>query len=157
MGKVVYGPPERVWMNERGHYLNNAPPGALFAVGVYEAHMGTPIGSLLGLCVVGRPVARGLTQDGTWGEIVRMFLVAGLPHGTASAVLRTAAAVAKARGMTTLIAYHDRTKHTGTIYRKAEFKKDPAQTRTGTGWNSRPGRKSGELVRTPKRRWRLAL
>lgn len=88
-----------------------------------------------------------------------MVLVEGLPHGTASMVLRRAAEIARARGMVTLIAYHDRTRHTGCIYRKAGFRKDGVSQHSArsSGWGNRSGRKSGALANTPKRRWRLDL
>ena len=59
--------------------------------------------------------------------------------------------------MHSLIAYHDRTKHTGCIYRKAGFRKDGVSQHVGVGWGNRPGRVSAALENTPKRRWRLLL
>jgi len=115
------------------------------------------IGPLLGLCLVGRPVSPRLPQDGSLGEITRMWLAPSLPHGTASRVLRYAAKLAGARGFDALIAYHDRTRHSGCIYRKAGFRKDGVTNPPEGGWGSRPGRRSGEYETTPKRRWRLTL
>lgn len=73
-----------------------------------------------------------------------------------------AAEVARARGLSRLIAYHDRTRHTGCIYRKAGFRKDgrTAPKRDGaTGWGSRSGRNESAVAAsfTPKRRWSLDL
>ena len=161
--RISYGALEREWLDRKGqHYLQNAPPSCLFAVGVREAFvglLGEPIGqgALLGLCLVGRPISPKLPQDGSVGEITRMVLLPGLPHGTASMVLRKAADLARARGIRSLLAYHDRTRHTGCIYRKAGFRKDGASQHVGKGWATRPGRKSGALENTPKRRWRLDL
>lgn len=161
--RTSYGRAEREWLDVTGkHYLQNAPPGCLFAVSVRAAAtglLGEPIGQgpLLGLCLVGRPVARRLDQTGAVGEVTRMVLVPGLPHGAASAVLRFAAALAKARGMTRLIAYHDRTRHTGCIYRKAGFKRDGGTPAKPAAWASRGGRVSGTYEPTAKRRWSLAL
>lgn len=145
------------------HYLAAPPPGCLFVVAVRPEAMGLfgPVaaGPLLGVCLVGRPIARHLQQDGSVGEVVRLVLV-GCPYGTASRLLRYAADVALARGMATLIAYHDRTRHTGCIYRKAGFRRDgatPGRVCPG-GWDSRPGRTAGASSQTtPKRRWRLDL
>lgn len=145
------------------HYIGRPPPGCLFCLSVRseaEGLAGVLVGvwPLLGVCLVGRPVARMLPQDGSVGEITRMVLLDGLPYGTASAVLRRAAEVARARGMVALIAYHDRNRHTGCIYRKAGFRKDGATTPpTGSGWASRSGRRGQEQQATPKRRWRLDL
>ena len=163
IGKVSYTAAVRRWLQNTDHYLGSAPPGCLFAVGVMQCGMGlfedVPVGDgvLRGLCVVGRPVARGLPQDHTVGEVVRMWLQPGLPYGTASRVLRRAADIGRARKMVALIAYHDRTRHSGCIYKKAGFRRDGVTNPSLNGWASRPGRKSGELPATPKRRWRLDL
>ena len=161
IGLVKYGKSERIWFGQTAHYLGNPPPGCLFAIGVSlpcPGLFGPQVGGkLLGLCLVGRPVARRLPQDGTCGEIIRMWLAPGLPFGTASAVLRYAAAIALKRGMKSLIAYHDRTRHTGCIYRKAGFKKDGTTAPPAGGWGSRGGRISADYETTPKRRWRLVL
>ena len=152
----------RRWLGATDHYLGNPPPGALFAVVVRSLVPGlmgdlVPAGERVGVCVVGRPVARKLPQDGSVGEVVRMWLAPGLEFGTASHVLRVAGEVAASRGMVALIAYHDRTRHTGCIYRKAGFKKDGATAPKTLGWGSRTGRASGAYEATPKRRWRLDL
>jgi len=164
IGKVTYGDSEKRWLAASGHYLQNPPPGCLFAIGVRElrgdlfSDVQVPCGPLLGLCLIGRPVARLLPQDGSVGECTRMVLVAGLPHGTASRVLLAAAVTARAAGMGALIAYHDRTRHTGCIYRKAGFRKDGATAGRKVGWANRKGRdKSSDAGSAPKRRWRLAL
>src|SRR5690606_27798601 len=150
------------------HYLDNPPPGALFAVGVQREGLSLladcPVGDgpLLGLCVVGRPVARELPQDGTVGEVTRIHLQPGLPYGTASRVLLRAAEVARARGVRRLIAYHDRTRHTGCIYRKAGFRRAGAtrpKRTEASGWGSRAGRAASAVSAssTPKRLWALEL
>jgi len=143
------------------HYLALPPPGCLFAIAVRPLARGLfgseGSGPLMGVCLVGRPVARMLPQDGTTGEVTRLVLSPGLPYGTASAVLRRAAEVAKARGMASLIAYHDRPRHTGCVYRKAGFRKDGASKARSSGWESRGGRPSADQPGTPKRRWVLGL
>jgi len=142
------------------HYLAKPPPGAFFCLGVRRGQPGLvgPIGTgpLLGCVLVGRPVAPKLPQDGTVGEITRLVLTPGLPYATASAVLRRAAEVAKSRGMESLISYHDRTRHTGCIYKKAGFRKDGRSPGKPT-WGNRPGRSSHDKGTTPKRRWRLEI
>lgn len=163
IGSVSYDASVKAWLQASNHYLNNAPPGCLFAIGVYASapslfvDVHVPIGQLLGLCLVSRPVARRLPQDGSIGEITRLYLTPGLPYGTASAVLRKTADVARLRGMVALISYHDRTRHTGCIYRKAGFRKDGATKPNQVGWASRAKRVSGTVGQTSKRRWRLEL
>jgi len=158
--RTSYNRAAKAWLARSGHYLDNPPPGALFAVGVYSAEPGlfgdhVSAGGLRGLCLVGRPVARALPQDGTAAEVTRMVLEPGLPHGTASRVLRYAAAVCARRGVRVLYAYHDRSRHTGCIYRKAGFRRDGVTAPKPGGWASRPGRASGAYEATGKRRWRL--
>lgn len=156
-----YGPAHKR-MLASSHYLALPPPGCLFCVGVRPAGAGLfdveADGPLVGCCLVGRPVARMLPQDGSVGEIVRLVLADGLPYGMASRVLLRAADIARARRMESLIAYHDRTRHTGCVYRKAGFRRDgTTQPAAGAGWGSRAGRVSAKQERTPKRRWRLTL
>lgn len=164
IGRISYTAELREWLDRKGkHYLQNAPPGCLFAIGVRERAVGlfgipVGVGPLLGLCLVGRPIARALPQDGREvAEITRMVLVPGLPYGTASEVLRVAAEVARSRGVRSLIAYHDRTRHTGCIYRKAGFRRDGATVAKPRGWGSRARRRSADYDAAPKRRWRLVL
>lgn len=145
------------------HYRKAPPPGCLFAVACRPLGAWLfgpePVGRLLGVALVGRPIARLLPQDGSVGEVVRLVLV-GAPYGTASRLLAYVADIARARGMKRIIAYHDRTRHTGCIYRKAGFRKDGAYEgrKSANGWDYRPGRESGMAAQdTPKRRWSLDL
>jgi GNAT superfamily N-acetyltransferase len=163
IGFVRYDARAKAYLRASDHYLQNPPPGALFAIGVERLGLAlfadVPVGdrTLVGLCVVGRPEARGLPQDGSTGEITRLHLAEGLPHGLASQVLGEAVDEARRRGMSSLIAYHDRTRHSGCVYRKAGFRKDGStRARTSGGWSSRPCReRSAAAGLTPKRRWRL--
>ena len=142
------------------HYLAAPPPGCLFAVACRDLipalFAPMPGGQLRGVLLVGRPIARGLPQDGSIGEVIRVVLK-DAPYATASRLLTYAAGVARARGMVALIAYHDRSRHTGCIYRKAGFRKDAVtRPRSDSGWGSRPGRRTDVQVES-KRRWRLTL
>jgi hypothetical protein len=164
IGVVSYDGDAKAFLRASDHYLQNPPPGALFAVGVRALRPvlfdDIPVadGPLLGLCLVGRPVARNLDQTGSVGEVTRLWLAPALPHGTASRVLRACASEGRKRGMSALISYHDRTRHTGCIYRKAGFRKDGKTTPSATGWASRKRSESAcEAGKTSKRRWRLTL
>lgn len=143
------------------HYLNNATPGALFAIVVRELVPSlfddAPGGPWRGVCLVGRPTARALPQDGSWGEVTRLWLDPRCPYGTASLVLRHAIETARTRGLDVLISYHDRTRHSGCVYRKAGMRRWGTTTPSAKGWASRGGRMSGALEATPKRRWRIDL
>ena len=161
--RISYDARVKSWLARSGHYLDNPPPGALFALSVQRAAQGlfdvVGDGNMLGLCLVGRPVARMLPQDGSWGEIIRFVLQPGLPHGMASALLGAAATYARTRRkpMRVLISYHDRTRHTGCIYRKAGFRKDGTVSARPVGWGTRGNRSSADYAAAPKRRWRLDL
>lgn len=168
IGVVPYDETAKKYLRNCDHYLQNPPPGCLIAIGVTGAIAGlfresvSDDKGLLGLCLVGRPVARMLPQDGSVGEVTRMHLANGLPYGTASLVLRKAAEACSRRGMKKLIAYHDRTRHTGCIYRKAGFKKDGVTrsiSASSKGWGSRAGRNQSAIDAsfTPKRRWSIDL
>lgn len=163
IGRVSYDATAKLWLKASGHYLDNPPPGCLYAIGVRELSpvlfddLPVATGALLGLCLIGRPIARKLPQDGSVGEVTRMVLLPGLPHGTASEVLRRAGREAASRGMASLIAYHDRTRHTGCIYRKSGFRKDGVTNPPVNGWATRDREKSGTLGAEPKRRWRLVV
>lgn len=123
-----------------------------------------PDGRLVGLAVIGRPIARMLPQDGTWGELLRFVLEPDLPRCTASHLLRVAveafATAARQSVSQVLITYHDRSRHTGCIYRKAGFRKNGvsrAGTRRGS-WGTRPDRDQAvSSEETSKRRWRIDL
>lgn len=168
-GRMPYTLAAREYLGRSVHYLDDPPPQALFAIAVERLVQGlfglVPSGQLVGLAVLERPKARALPQDGTWAEITRFVLDADeqgrtiLPHGTASRVLAVAIAACRKTRIKTLIAYHDRSRHTGCIYKKAGFKRwgvtkaDPTKK-----WSNRPGREqSGDLPPTSKRRWRIDL
>ncbi len=160
-GIRLYDLAARAWMACSGHYLNKPPPQALFAVGVCRLVPGlfelVPAEALVGLAVIGRPSARALPQDGSWAELTRFALDPELPPWTASRVLRVVLQRFGARPRAkTLISYHDRSRHTGCIYKKAGFRKELAvKGRASSGWASRPGRaQSSGSQGTDKRRWR---
>lgn len=163
-GKRIYDDATKEWLAQSGHYLDAPPPGALLVVSLEQTVPGlfgpVPGGGLRGLSVLGRPIARNLPQDGTIAEITRFVLVPEL-HKTkvASLFLRCAAELWFGRAdAVAMITYHDRTRHTGCIYKKAGFKKDGvtrAGTRRGT-WKSRPNREqAASSEEASKRRWRL--
>lgn len=151
------------WLNRQSHYLENAPPGCLVCATVGDGMR------LQGIILIGRPRARGLPQDGSVGEITCLWLEDGLPRGTASALILFAFDLCRARGgMKRVISYHDRTRHTGCIYRKAGMRKNGVANPLANGWASRLRRElplfgiieervSGALEGTPKRRWVIDL
>lgn len=162
-GTRAYDMHARQWLAKSGHYLDAPPPGCLVCVSLETFTEGlfgpVPSGDLRGLALLGRPIARSLPQDGTWAELTRFVLAPSLAKGTASRVLMVAAEVwARRPDADRMITYHDRTRHSGCIYKKAGFVKD-GFTRKGTrrgSWGTRPGREQGVSSETNnKRRWRL--
>lgn len=162
-GTRCYDDETKQWLKKSGHYPDAPPPGALLAVSLESFVPGlfgpVPSGALFGLALLGRPIARNLPQDGSWAELTRFVLAPGLAKETASHVLRVAAELWSARPISeALISYHDRSRHSGCVYRKSGFRKDGvtrAGARRGT-WASRPGREQGASSEVPsKRRWRL--
>lgn len=164
VGTRSYDDATKAWLAKSGHYLDAPPPGALLVVSLESYTDGlfgrVPSGALYGLAVLGRPVARNLPQNGTWAELTRFVLERRFEKDhTASHMMRVAAELWSKRPTSeALISYHDRTRHSGCIYKKAGFRKDGV-TRPGTrrgSWSSRPGREQGASSEMPsKRRWRL--
>lgn len=162
-GVRSYDDAAKAWLARSGHYLDAPPPGALLAISVEPMTRGlfgpVPSGELLGLALLGRPIARMLPQDSTWAELTRFVLVPDLPHGTASLALRVAVEVWCARPRSVaMISYHDRTRHSGCIYRKAGFRKDGVTRANGRrgSWATRAGREQAASSEVEsKRRWRI--
>ncbi len=163
-GVRVYDDTTKDWLARSGHYIGKPPPGALLVVGIEDLVAGlfgrVPSGmGLRGLAVLGRPVARRLPQDGTWAELTRFVLDRALEKThAASHLLRVAAELWFDRpSAEVIVTYHDRTRHSGCIYKKSGFRKfggaKPCKTRT---WGTRAGREQAMTTEeTPKRRWRL--
>lgn len=169
VGEVSYTDAVKKWIRVTAkHYLGKPPPGCFFAIAL-RPMIGGLFGdvpsdvTLFGAAVVGRPAARNLPQDGSWGELTRFALddTQGLPKGVASRVLEvTMQHFAKRAGAKEFISYHDRSRHSGCIYKKAGMKKDGTTrkgTRRGT-WKSRPGREQAAASEVEnKRRWRWSV
>lgn len=129
------------------HRHNKPPQGGLFAVGASDGR------SLVGVAVVGRPVARHL-QDGGTVEVTRCCVVDGAPKGTPSALYGAAWRAAKALGWRRLITYTLQAE-SGASLRGAGWKvvAELPPTRAGTGWVNRPGREWQPVTGQAKLRW----
>ena len=103
------------------------------------------------VAIWGRPVARLLPQDGSCLELRRFAIAPAAPRNTASRMLGwMVRELAKGRGVTRLISYHDRDAHAGTIYKAAGWVPTPAPS--GGPWNH-PGRPRVASRITRKIRW----
>jgi hypothetical protein len=122
------------------HRHNKPPLGGVFAVGASDGDR------LVGVAIVGRPVAR-LLQDGTTLEVTRCCVLDDAPKGAPSSLYGAAWRAAKALGWRRLITYTLQTE-SGASLRGAGWRviaeragNDPAswQTRPGRAWQSVTG------------------
>ena len=114
---------------DRHHRHHKSPIGGLFAIGLNDGQ------SVIGVVIVGRPVARG-NQNGYTAEITRLCVLDGYPN--ACSMLYSASwRVARAMGYRRLITYILKSEKGTSLY--ASNFRLVGQTRGGS-WNcpSRP-------------------
>ena len=111
--------------------------------------------SLVGVVVVGRPVARAL-DDGQTLEIVRCCLLENIAKNAASMLLGRACRIGKDMGFSRMITY-TLPEEAGTSLRASGFQED-GKTKGGQ-WNceSRPRRTRGDVEASAKTRWMREL
>jgi hypothetical protein len=128
------------------HRHNKAPQGGLFAVGASD---GT---QLVGVAIVGRPVARTL-DNGETAEVTRCCVVANAPKGCCSFLYARAWQAAKALGWRRLVTYTLQTE-SGASLRGAGWKvvAELAPNKPSM-WQTRPGREWQPVVGQAKLRW----
>lgn len=131
------------------HRHNAAPRGGVFAVGASDGD------DLVGVAIVGRPIAR-LMQDGGTLEVTRCCVRDGAPKGSNSALYATSWRACKALGWRRLITYTLQAE-SGASLRGAGWRiigelaaRDPAQ------WQNRPGREWQAVVGQAKLLWQAA-
>ncbi|CAB4137661.1 hypothetical protein UFOVP326_49 [uncultured Caudovirales phage] len=137
----------------RWHRHNKPPVGDIFRAGVWNG------GDLVGVAMVGRPVARKLAEAGDAVEVTRLCIRTDLPREltwkAASALYRHAAEEAARRGYRKIITYTLRDEESGMSLRYARWKPE-AETKGGS-WD-RPGRPREDKAPTvPKIRWAKKL
>ena len=130
------------------HRHNKAPQGGLFAVGASDGER------LIGVAIVGRPVARML-DDGKTAEVIRCCVIDGSPKGSCSFLYSRCWKAAKALGWAKLITYTLQDESGASLRGAgwsvvAELKpSDPKR------WQSRPGREWQSVVGQAKLRWEV--
>ena len=128
------------------HRHNKAPIGGLFAVGVSDGN------ELVGIAIVGRPVARKL-DNGHTAEVTRCCVIDNSPKGTCSFLYARCWQAAKALGYTKLITYTLQDE-SGASLRGAGWKVVAELTANNpSAWQSRPGREWQPVVGQAKLRW----
>lgn len=139
----------------REHHEHCPPPaGDRFRAAIWNG------ATLLGVCIVGRPVARMLPQD-TWVEVNRLCIRRDVPAplrwNACSQLYGWAAREAKRRGFERVITY-TLEEEEGTTLRAAGWTDEGLFGRPGRSWNtpSRP-RAEGITPKVRKRRWTRLL
>ncbi len=131
------------------HRHNKPPQGCLFAIGASDG------AQLVGVAIVGRPVARKLDDSAT-AEVTRCCTVEGAPKGTPSALYAACWRAAKAMGYRRLITYTLQSE-SGASLRGAGWK--VLAERDGSdpkAWQTRPGREWQSVVGQAKFLWGIA-
>ncbi len=131
----------------RVHHRHNRPPvSGLFAL---AAELD---GELVGVAIVGRPVARAL-QDGKTAEVTRTCTLPGAPKGAVSFLYAACRRAAHALGYREIITYTLATE-SGASLRGAGWQME-LELRPRSEWNT-PARKRGPgtVDHVTKRRWR---
>ena len=131
------------------HRHNEAPQGGVFAVGVSDGL------ALVGVAIVGRPVARML-DDGQTLEVTRCCVLDDAPRNACSFLYGRCWQAARALGWRKMVTYTLQSE-SGASLRGAGWKV-VAQTKEsdGTGWMNRPGREWQSVVGQSKFRWEAA-
>lgn len=131
------------------HRHNKPPVGHVFSIGVSDGE------NLVGVAIVGRPVARML-QDGQTLEVLRCCVVESAPKGTPSFLYSRCWRVASALGWSKLITYTLQSE-SGSSLRGAGWKVvNQSPGNKGKAWQNRPGREWQEVVGQSKFRWEAA-
>lgn len=131
------------------HRHNRPPVGSLFQVGASDGNR------LVGVAIVGRPVARML-QDGETAEVIRCCVLDDAPKGSCSFLYATCWRAARALGWRRMVTYTLQSE-SGASMRGAGWRvvakldaRDPEQ------WRNRPGREWQPVVGQQKLRWEIA-
>jgi hypothetical protein len=134
----------------RNFHRHNSPPvSGLFAVGASDGER------MVGVAIVGRPVARGL-DDGETAEVTRCCVLDDAPKGSCSFLYARCWQAAKALGWRKLVTYTLQTE-SGASLRGAGWKAvAQLQARDPGDWQSRPGRDWHPVVGQQKIRWEAA-
>lgn len=131
------------------HRHNKPPQGGLFAVGCSDGER------LVGVAIVGRPIARRL-QDGRTAEVTRCCVIDEAPKGSCSFLYSRCWQAAKGLGWSKLITYTLQVE-SGASLRGAGWKTVAALTANRPEmWMNRQGREWQPVVGQQKFRWEIA-
>ena len=135
------------------HRHNKAVRGHKFSIGVTLAHEN----NLLGVAIVGRPVARKL-DNGLTMEITRLCVLDPAPKNLCSFLYSRCCKIWKAMGGEKLITYTLETE-AGTSLKAANFTHADTTNYsvTSKGWHTRTDRKKPKTEKINKLRWEYTL
>lgn len=131
------------------HRHNAAPQGHKFSIGLEKD------GELIGVAIVGRPVAR-FADDGRTAEVTRVCVTEG--NRNANSMLYGAACRAcRAMGYDSVITY-TLNEESGASLKAAGFTAEAAVADHAGGWDTPSRRRiDREIYHRPKQRWRKRL
>lgn len=130
----------------RHHRHSDRVVGHRFSIGVLHG------GMLVGVAIVGRPVARGL-DDGITAEVVRCCVLPDAPLGGCSMLYAACWRAWKAMGGTRIITY-TLTSESGASLRGAGWVKEAVLPGRPAGWSCPARPRRGKVIYAKdKRRW----
>nr|DAW34940.1 MAG TPA: protein of unknown function (DUF4338) [Caudoviricetes sp.] len=138
----------KAFVNEH-HRHNAAPQGHKFSIGLTDG------GTLIGVCIVGRPTARHM-DDGRTAEVLRVCVLEGTPNAN-SMLYGAAARACKAMGYKSVITY-TLPEESGASLRAAGFVAEGKAQKRANGWDT-PARRRSLPEKYPegeKIRWRIS-
>jgi hypothetical protein len=133
------------------HHRHSKPvQGHKFSIGAVDDNL-----DLIGVCIVGRPVARKL-DDGLTAEITRLCVLEDAPKNVCSFLYRAAWRAWSAMGGERIVTYILQSEN-GNSLKGAGFKcvaKSP-QWKEGKGWTTRENRSWQKVHSEGKTRWEV--
>lgn len=131
------------------HRHNKAPQGGLFAVGASDGER------LIGVAIVGRPVARFL-DNGETAEVIRCCVVDDAPKGSCSFLYARCWQAAKALGWKKLITYTLQSESGASLRGAGWSVVAELKPSNPKAWQSRSNREWQPVVGQAKLRWEAA-
>lgn len=129
------------------HHRHNKPPHRVkFNIGLFVEQV------MVGVCMVGRPVARML-DDGLAAEVVRLCVTDDAPKGACSKLYRQAWRAWKEMGGTRIVTYTLQSESSASLRGAGWLPEAKLRARNGAAWTNREGREDQAVVREPKVRW----
>lgn len=139
----------------RHHRHNKPPQGHRFSISLIARDL-FDVDAVMGVVVVGRPVARKL-DDGLTAEVTRLCVAEDVPKGACSMLYRAAWRAWREMGGKRMVTYTLQAE-SGASLRGAGFKHDALLRNTPADqWTNRPGRVTQQVVGEPKQRWSLSI